>query len=327
MEPIKWFRPNTRIYSIMSFSKPQFTPGRTNGCEYRVDADGTPNPRYVDLLDEDPGIAGQKFVCVSFVSPEDIIKRKEEYIFQQFLNTWDMNKSIEKFSQFLNFISAKHDFDAEELQGDLAEFIKDEGDNIKSESSVADDFKSYREKFGDTLGEQFDKKNEFSTTTRGVKIRGVFPNQEEAEMKCKQLRELDSSHDVYVGPVGLWMPFHPDAYKTGRVEYLEDELNQLMSEKKKNEEKAKLEFDKRVRDTKESAIKDNIEKATDSGNLLTQTIDDKGNLVNHNSIMDATDEERTPAPDTTRDKKTASADIISDMMGGDGSKSGNYSID
>ena len=53
------------------------------------------------------------------------------------------------------------------------------------------------------------------------------------------LRELDPHHDVYVGPVGLWIPFHPEAYKTGRVEYLEDELNQLMTEKKKNEEKAK----------------------------------------------------------------------------------------
>ena len=29
--------------------------------------DGTPNPKYVDLLDEDKPIAGQKFACISFV--------------------------------------------------------------------------------------------------------------------------------------------------------------------------------------------------------------------------------------------------------------------
>ena len=29
----------------------------------------------------------------------------------------------------------------------------------------------------------------------------------------------------------MWMPWNPEAYKTGRVEYLEDELNQLMAEK------------------------------------------------------------------------------------------------
>ena len=45
------------------------------------------------------------------------------------------------------------------------------------------------------------------------------------------LRESDPNHDVYVGPVGVWMPFHPDAYKTGRVEHLEKELNELMHEK------------------------------------------------------------------------------------------------
>jgi hypothetical protein len=49
------------------------------------------------------------------------------------------------------------------------------------------------------------------------------------------LREVDPNHDVYVGQVGIWMPFHPEAYKTGRVEYLEEELNQLMNEKTKNE--------------------------------------------------------------------------------------------
>ena len=44
----------------------------------------------------------------------------------------------------------------------------------------------------------------------------------------------------------MWMPFHPEAYKTGRVEYLESELNQLMNEKHKSEKHAKDEFDKRV---------------------------------------------------------------------------------
>ena len=54
--------------------------------------DGKENPKYVDLLEEDKPIAGQKFVCVSFVSPEKIIKNKELYYFQEFLKTWDFNK-------------------------------------------------------------------------------------------------------------------------------------------------------------------------------------------------------------------------------------------
>ena len=63
---------------------------------------------YADLLEEDKPIAGQKFVCVSFVSPEKIIKNKELYYFQEFLKTWDFNKSMEKFVQFLNFVSYKY---------------------------------------------------------------------------------------------------------------------------------------------------------------------------------------------------------------------------
>ena len=61
--------------------------------------------KYVDLLEEDKPIANQKFVCVSFVSPEKILKKKNVYYFQEFLKTWDFNKSMEKCIQFLNFIS------------------------------------------------------------------------------------------------------------------------------------------------------------------------------------------------------------------------------
>jgi len=93
------------------------------------------------------------------------------------------------------------------------------------------------------------------------------------------LREMDPNHDVYVGPVGLWMPWEPEAYKTGRVEYMEDELNQLMSEKQKNEENAKNSFEQRVKETKQKAIEENMKNAEKSGNTLTQTIDDQGNLV------------------------------------------------
>ena len=51
------------------------------------------------------------------------------------------------------------------------------------------------------------------------KIRGTYSTQEEAELRCKLLREVDPNHNVYVGPVGMWMPWEPEAYKTGRVEY------------------------------------------------------------------------------------------------------------
>ena len=73
------------------------------------------------------------------------------------------------------------------------------------------------------------------------------------------LREVDPNHNVYVGPVGMWMPWEPEAYKTGRVEYLEEELNQLMNEKNKNEADAKQQFEKRILQAKRDAIEENNE--------------------------------------------------------------------
>jgi hypothetical protein len=245
---------------------------------YRVKADGTPNPTYVDMLDEDKPLAGQKFTCVSFVSPEKIIKTRELFNFQHFLKQWDMNKSLEKFNHFLNFLAYKYNLNFDTITKDLQDFCKDEKDNLFL-TTLEDDYKNFIDTNEERLEAQFGKEHGFQTSVRGLKVRGSYPTQEEAELRCKLLREVDPNHDVYVGPVGLWMPFHPESYKTGRVEYLEDELNQIMQEKNKNEASAKVEFEKRVRDTKEKAMEDNKKKAAASGNVLTQTIDEEGNLI------------------------------------------------
>ena len=194
---------------------------------------GKPNPNYVDLLEEDKAIAGQKFVCVSFVSPENILKQKEIFFFQEFLKKWEWNKSMEKFIQFLNFVSFKYGITFNDVAEDFKSFVKEEQSSLYV--SIDDDYKTFLDTNEDELEKQFGIKHNFQTSTRGIKIRGVYPSMEEAELRCKLLREIDPNHDVYVGPVGLWMPWEPEAYKTGRVEYMEDELNQLMHEKQKNE--------------------------------------------------------------------------------------------
>ena len=98
-------------------------------------------------------------------------------------------------------------------------------------------------------------------------------------MRAKLLRETDPSFDVFVGPVGQWLCWDPEAYKTGRVEYMEEELNQLAQEKQKNETVAKNAFEQRVKETKQKAIDDNKKNAEKHGSSLTQDIDNEGNLV------------------------------------------------
>jgi hypothetical protein len=259
----------------MSFSKPISPP---EGVELKHNPDGTENAKYIDLLDEDKAIAGQKFVCLSFISPEDILKQKEMYLFQNFIKNWDFSKSMEKFTQFLNFLSYKYSIDFEKVTKDFQEFTKDEKENL-IQSSIEDDFKNFMDDNEERLEKEFDTEHKFQTSIRGIKVRGCFPTQQEAELRCKMLRQNDPNHDVYVGPVGIWVPFHPEAYKTGRVEYMEETLNELMSEKKKNEEKAKDEFDNRVKEAKVKAMEDNKKKAEETGAKLTQTINADGDLV------------------------------------------------
>ena len=239
-------------------------------------------PKLVDLLEEDNPLPGQKFACISFVSPENILKNKNLFYFEKFLKNWDFEKSFSKYNQFTNFISYKYNLNAEDLQKDLKEFLSEESKNLNY-STLKDDYQNFIDVHEKQLEEEFGEMNNFQTTTRGIKVRGVFETQEEAELRCKLLRELDPNHDVYVGPVGLWMPWEPEAYKTGRVEYLEQELNQLMHEKDKNEKKAKMQFDSRVNDAKKKAIEDNKQIALESNNKLTQNIDKNGNLFSVNN--------------------------------------------
>jgi hypothetical protein len=239
---------------------------------------GKPNPKYIDLCDEDPPIAGQKFVCMSFVSPEKILKKREVYLFDQFIKQWEFSKSMERYFDFIHFIAYKYNLKVEELINDFNDFVKEENDKLKK-SGIEDDYKNFMDKQEEKLNEQFSREHAFQTSVRGLKVRGVFPTQDEAEARCKKMREQDPNHDIFVGPVGIWIPWDPDAYKTGRVEHLEEELNALHKEKLKNEEMAKKEFEERVRETKKKAIMENIEKAKKSGNVLTQTMDEEGNLI------------------------------------------------
>ena len=201
------------------------------------------------------------------------------------------------------------DFDS--LPEDLKSFVTEERDNLLK-TTIEDEYKNFLDEHEDKIEKEFNIKNNFQTNTRGIKVRGSFSTQEEAEMRCKILRDVDPNHDVYVGEVGLWMPFHPEAYKTGRVEYLEKELNDLMHEKIKNEEGAKQEFDTRVREAKEKAIKDNVKNSEKSGSTISQQIDDDGNLVNtrHVNFDDIPDDDVLMEPTNA----SASADIRSELF-------------
>lgn len=256
-----------------------------SGFEKKLDEKGNVNPKYIDLMDEDEVVAGQKFCCISFISPEKIIKKREVFLFDHFVKGYDFAKSMDRFSGFLNYMAYVYNLNVEDVFSKYNEYISEESDKMKKET-VEDDWKNFLDKHEDRLNEDFNREHSFQTSVRGLKIRGAFNTQEEAEDRCKKLQSIDKNHNIFVGPVGMWMPWDPDVYKTGRVQFLEEELNQLHKEKMENEIKAKQNFDERIKETKRKAIEENIKNAESSGNKLTQSIDDEGNLV---GVMETVD--------------------------------------
>ena len=243
------------------------------------------SPVHVDLLDEDNAIAGQKFCCLSFVSPEKIIKNFEEFKFERFIDQYEWERTADIYIRFIQYLSYKYDVGFDEMVRDLAEFREAEKEKLQG-SSCAGHYKTYCEQNEDALMTEFNKKHNFQPAVRGVKVRGSYETLEEAQKRAEWLRKRDPHHSIYVGQVGFWMPVHPDAYRTGRVEHRDNELNTLMHEKVKNETEAKEHFEERVKAAKQKAIEDNMAKAEATGNKLTQRLDEQGQLTGANTMFE-----------------------------------------
>ena len=175
-------------------------------------------------------------------------------------------------------MSYKHGLDIAELNTDFQDYATEEKHAL-AKMNVTDSYKTFVEQHEEKLNAEFDKAHNFQTSVRSLKVRGSFSTQEEAELKAAALRRKDPNHNIHCGVVGGWMPWDPEAYKTGRVEYMEGLQNRLMHEKQKSEVSAKEHFDERVLESKQAAIQENKERAAKTGAVLTQDIDAKGNLV------------------------------------------------
>jgi hypothetical protein len=240
---------------------------------------GKPNPKYIDLTKEtDPPIEGQKYMVNSFISPEKILKDKSIFMFESFVKRWEFSKKMQGYTQFLNFISFKYNINSEDLNNDFADFLREEGEKLKSDSAVEDDYKTFIEKHGKHLEMDFYTKHNFRTSVRSIKNSGNFATLEQAQARAKEIRALFPGHCVSIGEVGEWGIWDPSNEERGDVEYAEEELNRLVHEKEKNAAISKAAFDTRVREAKETAIRENIKKAEKTGNTLTQNIDENGEL-------------------------------------------------
>ena len=222
-----------------------------------------------DFLSEDPEIPSQKVVLLSFLSPEKILNNKDVFLFQQFLKDYEIQWRTSKFEAWfaeqitglnkkLEGIAGKLDKSAVGQEGPesgtaaaadirqnllrvdtfVEEFQQYTRKNVRelTQTSLQEEYETFLFKNSAKLEEEFFKMNEFRTTIRGIKVRGVYSSEAEASVRAKRLQKSDPNFNVYMGAVGKWMAWEPDPNKVADSEYANEQLNTLMKKYRENED-------------------------------------------------------------------------------------------
>ena len=166
-----------------------------------------------DFLEVDSKIPGQNYVCLSFVSPEKTLKRKE----------------IFKTTKFLDYIINNQEQNVKDIRQKM----------INNEVSI--NYENIDRMYNDwiytndeSLETDFFELSNYQTTMRGLKVRGVYDSHKEANLRAQVLRRKDPSFNVFVGQVGYWLPWDPECESIPEQEYQEGQLNELVKKYKEN---------------------------------------------------------------------------------------------
>ena len=195
----------------------------------------------IDYLDEDPEVPTQKYCIVSFISPEKVIKNKEEFYFEKFVEWMDYEWKIKGLENFMAFLSKKYSVKIDDLLKDAQDFVAVRKDEVKK-TDIREQYQIFLLKNEKDLQEMYDNTVEFRTNIRGVKVRRAFPTVEEAQVFSKVLQRRYPKDNLYIGKVGAWLPWDPSEHLMPEVEYAEKELNELMRKYKENEANKEMFF-------------------------------------------------------------------------------------
>lgn len=203
----------------------------------KFEDDGRP----VDFLDEDPEIPTQKYCVVSFISPEKVIKQKQEFFFEKFVAWMDYEWKIKGLENFMAFLSKKYSVKIDDLLKDANDYVNVRKEEVKK-TDIHEQYQIFLLKNEKDLQEMYDNKVEFRTNMRGVKVRRAFATVEETQMFAKVLQRRYPKDNLYIGKVGAWLPWDPSEHLMPEVEYAEKELNELMRKYKENESNKEMFF-------------------------------------------------------------------------------------
>ena len=194
----------------------------------------------VDYLEVDAPVPGQNYCCMSFISPENVLVQKDQFIMKKFIESLsDTNGDVKiKLSDFDNTYS---------------DFV-----SMKSQE----------------LDEAFHKEAGFQTSMRGIKVRGVYNTYEEAAKRAAHLQRLDRAFHVFVGQVGYWLPWDPSADTIGEQEYMEKQLNDLMKNYKSNQVQRDIFYSSQVEEHKKNVIAAIAKKKKETENATVEVMNE-----------------------------------------------------
>ena len=284
-----------------------------------------------DFLEEDAEIRSQKFVLLSFLSPENVLENKDQYFFGEFVKQYEVDYKIRNLETFLislvRGINDKLTVEADKMDslnskdlsgavdicrksriniGSILEsytaYVKENDASIKK-TSIKEGYDDFLFKNQAKLEDEFFAKNQFHTTIRGLKVRGVTGTHGEAVALSKKLQRNDPIHNIFLGEVGKWLPWDPKPHQVQDQEYAEDQLNTLMKGYKENEEaRAKFLTEQRNEHTKgkkKTAAASETEQASgDSSNGWGSMFSGPADLV-----MQRKEAGKTDVPENTFEEK------------------------
>ena len=214
----------------------------------------------VDYLDEDKPIRGQNFVLLSFLSPEDVLVNKEAYMFSKFITKFSSDMTA-----LLDGISSKYS-DSK----DFVDSIKENNSYIFNPKDMSEQYGFFKSVNNQELETSYHRDNNFITSIRGIKVRGVFDTIDEAKNRSEFIKKLDNKFNIYIAQVGCWCPWSPNPDCLENQEYAETQLNTLMKEYKKNMNDKDVVFENRKSSLFNTSSNDNANEVIAEGTEGTE---------------------------------------------------------
>ena len=264
----------------------------------------------MDYLEEDEQIRGQSFVCLSFLSPEKVLDKKEVFTFSKFTENF-CNEVTELFEN----LKLKYPDDEDGFQT-----IMDRYRFLFNKKHMQEEYRYFLDEKTDELNNEFNQEVDFQTNVRGLKVRGSYDTLREAQVRSEVLKRKDNKHNIYIAQVGCWCPWDPSPNDIQDQHYGEDQLNTLMKKYRENQSYKDMVFDERKNELMEKqknkveldalknlTLEDNDENLIlDNNNGLTE--EETVNLLTSSGL----DEDKTVTEnvnaDTTVDNKVFESD-------------------